>query len=173
MAEKATWTHLVRFKHKGVPVFAQLVHPKEDGDLDEQFEVNVATGDPVFNNIILTGEIVTVGRNTLLAPFATVPIVINTGLNYKDHVTESLFYSTPVSSKYLTISDKKRRATIPLMPRTLTEIDRTLFLPSHTYSTDQTIPSRRRIQLFSEPIRCNKNVLIMKVSSSPKRVLDL
>lgn len=86
---------MVRFKHKGVPVFAQLVHPKEDGDLDEQFEVNVATGDPVFNNIALTGEIVTVGRNTLLAPFATVPIVINTGLNYKDHVTESLFYSTP------------------------------------------------------------------------------
>jgi hypothetical protein len=94
----ATWTHLVRLNHKGVPTFAQLVAPKEDGDLDEQFEVNIATGDPVFNNIVLTGEIVTVGRNTLLAPFATVPIVINTGLNYKDHVTESLFYSTPVSS---------------------------------------------------------------------------
>jgi hypothetical protein len=173
MAEKPTWTHLVRFKHKGVPVFAQLVHPKEDGDLDEQFEVSVATGDPVFNNIVLTGDIVTVGRNTLLAPFATVPIVINTGLNYKDHVTESLFYSTPVSSKYFPTSDNKGRDITPLVPGTLTESDRALLLPSHTYSTDQTIPSRRRIQLFSEPIRCNKNVLTTKVSSSSKRVLDL
>ncbi|EXJ87201.1 hypothetical protein A1O3_04160 [Capronia epimyces CBS 606.96] len=95
MAGSSTWTHLVRFKHKGVPTFAQLVNPSEDGDLEEQFEVEVATGDPVYNNIKLTGEKVTVARNTLLAPFATVPIVINTGLNYKDHVTESLFYSAP------------------------------------------------------------------------------
>jgi len=95
MATKATWTHLVRFTHKGVPTFAQLVSPTEDGDLPEQFEVDIATGDPVFNNIVLTGEKIIVGRNTLLAPFATAPMVINIGLNYKDHVTESLFYSTP------------------------------------------------------------------------------
>lgn len=87
---------MVRFSHKGVPTFAQLVNPSEDGDLDEQFEVEIAQGDPVFNNIKLTNEKVTVTRSTLLAPFATVPIVINTGLNYKDHVTESLFYSAPV-----------------------------------------------------------------------------
>jgi len=90
-----TWTHLVRFTHKGVPTFAQLVAPTEDGELAEQFEAKIATGDPVFNNIVITDEVVTVIRNTLLAPFATVPIVINTGLNYKDHVTESLFYSAP------------------------------------------------------------------------------
>lgn len=96
MTESPPWTHLVRFTHNGVPTFAQLVAPKEDGDLDEQFEVEIATGDPVYNNIKLTGEKVTVGRNTLLAPFATVPMVINTGLNYKDHVNESLFYSAPV-----------------------------------------------------------------------------
>lgn len=96
MSEKPTWTHLVRFEHKGVPTFAQLVNPKEDGDIDEQFDVEIATGDPVFNNIRLTGERVTVARSTLLAPFTTVPIVINTGLNYDDHVTESLFYSAPV-----------------------------------------------------------------------------
>ncbi|KAM5359771.1 hypothetical protein ACJZ2D_014204 [Fusarium nematophilum] len=84
-----------RFVHEGVPTFAQLSNPKEDGDLDEQFEVEIATGDPVFNNIQLTGKKLLVGRNTLLAPFATVPIVINTGLNYKDHVNESLFASSP------------------------------------------------------------------------------
>jgi len=95
MSEKATWTHLVRFTHKGAPTFAQLDSPKEDGDLDEQFEAEIATGDPVYNNIKLTGEKVTVARNTLLAPIATCPIVINTGLNYKDHVNESLFYSAP------------------------------------------------------------------------------
>jgi hypothetical protein len=95
MSEKTTWTHLVRFEHKGVPTFAHLVDPK-DGDLNEQFEVEIATGDPVFNNIKLTGEKVTVVRNKLLAPFATVPIVINVGLNYDDHVNESLFYSAPV-----------------------------------------------------------------------------
>lgn len=92
----SSWTHLVRIKHKGVPTFAHLVNITEDGDLPEQVEVKIATGDPVYNNIVVTDEKVTVGRNTLLAPFATVPIVINTGLNYKDHVTESLFYSTPV-----------------------------------------------------------------------------
>jgi 2-keto-4-pentenoate hydratase/2-oxohepta-3-ene-1,7-dioic acid hydratase in catechol pathway len=92
---KSTWTHLVRFTHKGVPTFAHVVDPKPDGDLEEQFKVDVATGDPVFNNIVLTGEIVTVTRNTLLAPIATCPIVINTGLNYKDHVTESLFFAAP------------------------------------------------------------------------------
>ena len=96
MTESPSWTHLVRFTRNGVATFAQLVSPKEDGDLDEQFEVEIATGDPVFNNIKLTGEKVTVARNALLAPFATVPIVINTGLNYKDHVAESLFYSAPV-----------------------------------------------------------------------------
>ncbi|KAK5216059.1 hypothetical protein LTR72_010935 [Exophiala xenobiotica] len=95
MSESPAWTHLVRFSHKGVPTFAQLVNPKEDGDLEEKFEVEIAQGDPVFNNIKLTNEKVTVTRSTLLAPFATVPIVINTGLNYKDHVTESLFYSSP------------------------------------------------------------------------------
>jgi hypothetical protein len=99
MSGKATWTHLVRFEHKGDPTFAQLVSPKDDGDLEEQFEVEIATGDPVFNNVKLTGKRVTVARNTLLAPFATVPIVINTGLNYDDHVNESLFYSAPVVPK--------------------------------------------------------------------------
>jgi len=95
MSEKSVWTHLVRFNHKGVPTFGQLVSPTEDGDLDAQFEAEIATGDPVYDNIKLTGEKVTVVRDTLLAPFATVPMVINTGLNYKDHVTESLFYSAP------------------------------------------------------------------------------
>ncbi|EXJ67394.1 uncharacterized protein A1O5_09407 [Cladophialophora psammophila CBS 110553] len=95
MSQQSIWTHLVRFEHKGVPTFAQVVNPKADGDLDEQFEVEIATGDPVFNNIKLTGEKATVIRNKLLAPFATVPMVVNTGLNYKDHVQESLFYSAP------------------------------------------------------------------------------
>jgi len=95
MNSHSTWTHLVRIKHKGVPTFAHILDLKDVDDLPEKFEVKIATGDPVFNNIIITDEKVSVGRNTLLAPFASVPIVINTGLNYKDHVTESLFYSTP------------------------------------------------------------------------------
>jgi 2-keto-4-pentenoate hydratase/2-oxohepta-3-ene-1,7-dioic acid hydratase in catechol pathway len=69
MANTSGWTHLVRFEHKGVATFGHLVDPKEDGSLEEQFDV---------------------------APFATVPLVINTGLNYKDHVTESLLMSAPV-----------------------------------------------------------------------------
>jgi len=95
MPDTPTWTHLVRFLHHGVPTFAQLVNPKENGDLEELFEAEIATGDPAFNTIKLTGEKVTVAKGSLLAPFATVPIVVNTGLNYKDHVTESLFYSAP------------------------------------------------------------------------------
>lgn len=91
---------MVRFTHNGVPTFAQLVSPNKDGDLEERFEAEIASGDPVFNNIKLTGEKVTVTKSTLLAPFATVPMVINTGLNYKDHVTESLFYSAPVSPTF-------------------------------------------------------------------------
>jgi len=96
MSQSTTWTHLVRFTHKGAPTFAQVVSPKDDGDYEETFEVEVATGDPVYDNIKLTGEKVTVALKTLLAPFATVPIVINTGLNYKAHVEESIFYSAPV-----------------------------------------------------------------------------
>jgi len=90
-----TWTHLVRFVHNGVPTFGQLVNPKENGDLAETFKANVATGSPVQGTIELTGEIVDVERKTLLAPVADVPIVINTGLNYKEHVTEALFASQP------------------------------------------------------------------------------
>jgi hypothetical protein len=94
--QASPWTHLVRFEHKGVPTFAQLVSPHKDGDLEAQFEVEIATGDPAHGSIKLTGEKVTVAKYSLLAPFATVPIVINTGLNYKSHVNESLFYSGPV-----------------------------------------------------------------------------
>ncbi|OCK82596.1 hypothetical protein K432DRAFT_402755 [Lepidopterella palustris CBS 459.81] len=86
------WTHLVRFTHNGKPTFAQLVDPKENGDLDPTFKVNVATGDPVSQTIKLTGEIVTVERDNLLAPVDKVPIVINTGLNYTDHIAESEFH---------------------------------------------------------------------------------
>lgn len=127
---QSTWTHLVRIKHKGVPTFAHLVNINENGDLPEQIEVKIATGDPVFNNIVVTEEKVIVGRNTLLAPFATVPIVINTGLNYKDHVTESLFYSTPVSFFIRNLSN---------FHLTLVRISP---LRSHTSSTAQQHPSR-------------------------------
>jgi len=82
----------VRFTHLGTPTFAHVVDPKENGDLDEFFKADIATGNPVDGTIVLTGEIVTVERQTLLAPVANVPIVVNTGLNYKDHVTESLFF---------------------------------------------------------------------------------
>jgi len=95
MANTSGWTHLVRFEHKGVATFGHLVEPKEDGSLEEQFDVDVCTGDPVFDSIKRTGEIVKVAKQKLLAPFATVPLVINTGLNYKDHVTEALPMSAP------------------------------------------------------------------------------
>jgi hypothetical protein len=150
MGSQSTWTHLVRIKHKGVPTFAHLVDPKEDGDLPEQIEVKIATGDPVFNNIVVTDEKVTVGRNTLLAPFATVPIVINTGLNYKDHVTESLFYSTPVSSLRKLLAATLHRKRI-------------LLLPFHTFSTVRPHPSRIHTPLFSEHTRSNKNASITRV----------
>jgi len=86
-----TWTHLVRITHKGAPTFAQLVEPKENGDLDDEIKVNIATGSPVKRTIKLTGEIVTVAKKSLLPPVDVdeVPIVVQTGLNYPDHVNES------------------------------------------------------------------------------------
>jgi len=84
-----SWTHLVRFNHKGSPIFAQLVDPKESGELDDKIKVNVATGNPVKRNIKLTGEIITVDKKDLLPPVADVPIVVQTGLNYNDHVQEA------------------------------------------------------------------------------------
>jgi len=84
-----SWTHLARITHKGAPTFAQLVSPKENGDLDDQIKVNIATGDPVTGNIKLTGEIVTVGKKDLLPPVADVPIVVQIGLNYTAHVDEA------------------------------------------------------------------------------------
>jgi len=90
-----TWTHLVRIKHKGKETFGQLVDPKENGDLDDQIKVNIATGSPVHHSIKLTGEIVTVAKQDLLAPIAKeeVPIVGLCGLNYDEHVTEAVPYS--------------------------------------------------------------------------------
>lgn len=84
-----SWTHLARITHKGAPTFAQLVSPKENGDLDDQIKVNIATGDPVTGNIKLTGEIVTVAKKDLLPPVADVPIVVQIGLNYTAHVDEA------------------------------------------------------------------------------------
>ncbi|EXJ82859.1 hypothetical protein A1O3_06674 [Capronia epimyces CBS 606.96] len=84
-----SWTHLVRFDHKGSPTFAQLVEPKENGELDDQIKVNIATGNPVRRDIKLTDEIVTVDKKDLLPPVADVPIVYQTGLNYKAHVEEA------------------------------------------------------------------------------------
>lgn len=84
-----TWTHLVRITHKGVPTFAHLVDPKESGELDDKIKVNIATGSPVKRNITLTGEIVTVDKKSLLPPVDNVPIVVQIGLNYDDHVNES------------------------------------------------------------------------------------
>lgn len=84
-----SWTHLARITHKGAPTFAQLVSPKENGDLDDQIKVNIATGDPVTGNIKLTGEIVTVAKKDLLPPVANVPIVVQIGLNYTAHVDEA------------------------------------------------------------------------------------
>jgi 2-keto-4-pentenoate hydratase/2-oxohepta-3-ene-1,7-dioic acid hydratase in catechol pathway len=84
-----TWTHLVRITHKGAPTFAQLVDPKESGELDDKIKVNIATGSPVKRNIKLTGEIVTVAKKSLLPPVDNVPIVVQIGLNYSDHVNES------------------------------------------------------------------------------------
>jgi len=80
---------LARITHKGAPTFAQLVSPKENGDLDDQIKVNIATGDPVTGNIKLTGEIVTVAKKDLLPPVANVPIVVQIGLNYTAHVDEA------------------------------------------------------------------------------------
>jgi hypothetical protein len=84
-----TWTHLARITHKGAPTFAQLVDPKESGELDDEIKVNIATGSPVKRNIKLTGEIVTVLKKSLLPPVENVPIVVQCGLNYSDHVNES------------------------------------------------------------------------------------
>jgi len=84
-----TWTHLARITHKGVPTFAQLVDPKENGELDDQIKVNIATGTPTKRNIKLTGEIVTVAKKDLLPPVENVPIVVQCGLNYSDHVNEA------------------------------------------------------------------------------------
>jgi len=84
-----SWTHLARITHKGAPTYAQLVSPKENGDLDDQFKVNIATGDPVTGNIKLTGEIVTVVKKDLLPPVSNVPIVVQIGLNYTAHVDEA------------------------------------------------------------------------------------
>jgi len=84
-----TWTHLVRITHKGAPTFAQLVDPKENGELDDEIKVNIATGSPAKRNIKLTGEIVTVAKKTLLPPVEDVPIVVQCGLNYSDHVNEA------------------------------------------------------------------------------------
>lgn len=142
---QSSWTHLVRIKHKGIPTFAHLVNINENGDLPEQIEVKIAKGDPVYNDIVVTEEKVTVGRNTLLAPFATVPIVINTGLNYKDHVTESLFYSTPVSIT-------EARFFLCLTSR------RICLLLSHTSFIVRQHRSPTLIPLFLEHIRYNKNV---------------
>jgi hypothetical protein len=161
MGSNPTWTHLVRIKHKGVPTFAHIVDLKQVDNLPEQFEVKIATGDPVFNNIIITDEKVTVGRNTLLAPFATVPIVINTGLNYKDHVTESLFYSTPVSSSLY-------RAIY-----LISNMERILLLRSHISSTVQPHPLPTRIPLSSGPTKSNKSALTMRVSLFSRLALCL
>jgi len=84
-----TWTHLARITHNGKPTFAQLVDPKESGELDDEIKVNIATGSPVKRNIKLTGEIVTVAKKSLLPPVEDVPIVVQCGLNYSDHVNES------------------------------------------------------------------------------------
>jgi hypothetical protein len=84
-----SWTHLIRFNHKGSPTFAQLVDPKESGELDDKIEAKIATGNPVKRNIELTGETVTVDKKDLLPPAADVPIVVQTGLNYHDHVKEA------------------------------------------------------------------------------------
>jgi 2-keto-4-pentenoate hydratase/2-oxohepta-3-ene-1,7-dioic acid hydratase in catechol pathway len=99
MANTSGWTHLVRFEHKGVATFGHLVEPKEDGSLEEQFDVDVCTGDPVFGGIGRAEGAVKAAKQKLLAPFATVPLVINTGLNYKDHVTKSLPMRAPVISR--------------------------------------------------------------------------
>jgi len=84
-----SWTHLVRFNHKGSPTFAQLVDPKESGELDDKIKVKIATGNPVKRNIEFTGETATVDKKDLLPPAADVPIVVQTGLNYNDHVKEA------------------------------------------------------------------------------------
>jgi len=65
------------------------VNPTESGELADEIKVNIATGSPVKRNIKLTGEIVTVATKTLLPPVDDVPIVVQCGLNYSDHVNES------------------------------------------------------------------------------------
>jgi len=84
-----SWTHLARITYHGAPTFAQLVNPKENGELDDQIKVNIATGTPVKRNIKLTGEIVTVSKKDLLPPVEDVPIVVQVGLNYSAHVDEA------------------------------------------------------------------------------------
>jgi len=93
-----TWTHLVRFLHHGVPTFGQLVDSFEGGDLPKTFKVKVATGTPVQDTIRYTGEIAEVVTKDLLAPVADVPIVINTGLNYADHIGESQFFTPDLAA---------------------------------------------------------------------------
>ncbi|KAF2808126.1 uncharacterized protein BDZ99DRAFT_418922 [Mytilinidion resinicola] len=87
-----TWTHLVRFYHNGIPTFGQLVDSYDGGDLPDTFKVKVASGDPVNATIKYTGETAEVVKKDLLAPVANVPIVINVGLNYSDHIEESQFH---------------------------------------------------------------------------------
>jgi len=86
-----TWTHLVRFYHHAIPTFGQLVDKFDGGELQDTFKVKVATGNPVNETIKYTGEVIEVVKEDLLAPVANVPIVINTGLNYRDHIEESQF----------------------------------------------------------------------------------
>lgn len=93
-----TWTHLVRFYHHGVPTFGQLVDAFNGGELPDTFKVKVATGDPVNATIQYTGEVVEVVKKELLAPTANVPIVINTGLNYRDHIAESEFFNPDLAA---------------------------------------------------------------------------
>jgi hypothetical protein len=80
----------MRFTHKGKTTFAQIQDPPADGVVSDAFKVTIVTGDPVYDNIELTGEVVTVNKMDLLAPAETCPIVINCGLNYQDHVDEGV-----------------------------------------------------------------------------------
>jgi 2-keto-4-pentenoate hydratase/2-oxohepta-3-ene-1,7-dioic acid hydratase in catechol pathway len=146
-----TWTHLVRFYHHAIPTFGQLVDKFDGGELPDTFKVKVATGEPVNETIKYTGEIVEVVKEDLLAPVANVPIVINTGLNYRDHIEESQF-SVPVH-------DLNRLAsTMKLTTHRISQ------LPFHTFSTARRSQllhrSRRRIR----STRCNKNVSTTKAS---------
>lgn len=101
-----TWTHLVRFMHKNVPTFGQLVDSFDGGDLPKTIKVKVASGDPVQETIKYTGETAEVVTKDLLAPVANVPIVINVGLNYRDHIEESAF-NTPVMLSILPLAQRR------------------------------------------------------------------